>query len=116
MSTADNDSYMIEMSRSAATNNNLSDYETNDSDFAIPGGHIQGHNKSPNFICGQNTCLNGGTCDPITQKCKCKGHHTGNFKDQLECVSNASRISMVIFFLQHPLLISARKLDHFIIQ
>lgn len=29
--------------------------------------------------CDDNLCFNGGYCDPITQKCRCKGHFIGEF-------------------------------------
>ena len=28
-------------------------------------------------ICDDNLCFNGGSCDPVTQKCKCTGHFIG---------------------------------------
>jgi hypothetical protein len=30
-------------------------------------------------LCGVTSCFNGGLCDAVTQKCKCKGHHSGAF-------------------------------------
>ena len=49
--------------------------------FHLQGPQINGENI---FVCGQKSCFNGGRCDPITQKCKCKGHHTGHSKSLLK--------------------------------
>ena len=27
--------------------------------------------------CDSNLCFNGGICDPVSQKCKCRGHFIG---------------------------------------
>ena len=34
----------------------------------------------PVDTCDDNLCFNGGFCDPLTLKCRCRGHFIGNEK------------------------------------
>ena len=33
--------------------------------------------------CDDNLCFNGGFCDPLSLKCRCRGHFIGKFSRQI---------------------------------
>ena len=51
----------------------------------IPIGHQAANSVAAGDNCDDNLCFNGGYCDPILEKCKCKGHFIGkrNMMDDL---------------------------------
>ena len=44
--------------------------------------------------CDDNLCFNGGFCDPLSLKCRCRGHFIGKFSHQI------SACKLFLFFLE----------------
>ena len=106
MSSSDNNSYMTEMTKSANGLTGKSENSTDDDDEEADENEfsVSGRQTSPSLssseivgtisVCGQTTCFNGGRCNPITRKCKCKGHHAGQTDFRLFC-SNYTEMILV---------------------
>ena len=45
--------------------------------------------------CDDNLCFNGGFCDPLSLKCRCRGHFIGKFFHQIRACK------LFLFFLVH---------------
>ena len=43
--------------------------------------------------CDDNLCFNGGFCDPLSLKCRCRGHFIGRFSSQIRACK------LFLFFL-----------------
>lgn len=83
MSSSDNNSYMTEMTKSVNGLTGQSENSTDDeTESFVQGRQTSSSSSSAETaglisVCGLTTCFHGGRCDPVTQKCKCKGHHAG---------------------------------------
>jgi hypothetical protein len=74
MDSSENNSYMLEV---AGSNSSLAkDADDDDEDF---DGSFNDVMSIPTSVCGQTSCFNGGRCDPVSQRCKCKVPHAGTY-------------------------------------